>query len=271
MCIAQHVLPIMLLIFATSFSTRSDQTTTTPHPLPSSVLRSILVNYSQPLLSHSLSLLITHPIHQSRRSQRGQRHIAIDTNVHRLSVMARQRPVRVSTIASRHMVEHRRQNREFRVRLPRPQRLGVWLRARESRGQRHGVAEDQQHQGQRDQLPPVSPDVVDFEVWAIVSYVLLESGDRSRRDRAYLWGRVRAELEDGTNRLLGLGQPDELRLVGRTRTRCRRCRRGRAMGDELASRWLIHDGWKAGEAGDSRLRATLSEIVLLRWLQRWLV
>jgi hypothetical protein len=79
-------------------------------------------------------------------------------------MMARPRPMRVSPIPRRHMVEHSRQNREFRVRLPGPRSLYIWLRARESAGQWHGVAEDQQQQGKRNELPAVGPDVVDFEV-----------------------------------------------------------------------------------------------------------
>ena len=74
--------------------------------------------------------------------------------------MARQRPVRVRPIPRRHMVEHRRPNRQLGVRFPGAQRLHVLLGAREG----HGVAEDQEQQGEGDELPAVGPDVVDFEV-----------------------------------------------------------------------------------------------------------
>jgi hypothetical protein len=111
---------------------------------------------SQPSTSHPLPPLplpplITHPPQQRCRSQRRQSHITIDANIHSLSMMARQRPMRVRTIRRRHVVEHGRQNREFGIRFPRSRSLSIWLRAScECCGQWHGVAEDQQHESQCD-------------------------------------------------------------------------------------------------------------------------
>lgn len=73
-------------------------------------------------------------------------------------MVARQRPVRVRAIPRRHMVEHRRENRKLSVRFPGREGLRGLLRA----GEGHGVAEDQEQQGQGDELPAVGPDVVDF-------------------------------------------------------------------------------------------------------------
>lgn len=65
---------------------------------------------------------------------------------------------------------------------------------------------------------------------------------------AYRWGRGLAGLEGGTNRLHERGRRDGLYLAGHTRRRCRRCRRGRAMDNELAT-CTVRNGpqvWKVG-------------------------
>jgi hypothetical protein len=115
--ISKHVLlPIQIVLVATILlhfgcvkqdhiiiAQPTPKPTTTLHPLP-------------PL---PLNTLIAHSPQQRRCTQSSQSHITINTNIHSLSVMARQRPVRVRTISRRDMMEHSSQNRKFGVRFPR--------------------------------------------------------------------------------------------------------------------------------------------------------
>jgi hypothetical protein len=119
-----------------------------------------------PLLSFPLlaSLLIPHPPLQRSQTQRRQRHIAINTNVHRLGVMAVLDPVRVGAIPGCNVVEHRGYDGEFGVRFCGCLRCRGCGFAGQGGGEWDDVAEDEQHQGEGDELPAVGPDGVEFEV-----------------------------------------------------------------------------------------------------------
>lgn len=71
-------------------------------------------------------------------------------------------PVRPRPVPRRDVVEDRRENREPRERFARRGSLGG---RGGGPGQRDGVGEYEQEQGQRQELEAVGPDCVDFEVW----------------------------------------------------------------------------------------------------------